>query len=350
MLSIDSQILLIFSAIGAINGLLVTGYCLSRKEKVLEYRFLGTLVLMMSVRIFKSVLFFFNPELDKAILQIGLSACFLIGPMVYFYTLFHVRQRQQLSSIDLVHLGALILLVLASAMFFPYGQYPELWGRVLYKVVNYGWLVYLLVSVWTARKELSAFFSRNAERSARQTLLMCVLTGNGLVWLAYYTSSYTSYIVGALSFSFVILLSALLFMFREQPQEERAKYADKKIAEDESLQLINSLEHLMRNEQLYKNANLTMPQVAKRMGMSVPKFSQLLNDNLAKSFPQFVNEYRIDEAKLMLRESPQQTMENISEACGFNSQSTFYSTFKKLTDTTPAKFKATQVLNDSADL
>jgi len=98
---------------------------------------------------------------------------------------------------------------------------------------------------------------------------------------------------------------------------------------------------LMDDEELYKNSLITMPKMAKRLGMTTPKFSQFLNDNLNKPFPIFINEYRIESAKILLALENPPNMDNIAEQCGFNSSSTFYSAFKKVTSLTPAKYKET---------
>ena len=70
------------------------------------------------------------------------------------------------------------------------------------------------------------------------------------------------------------------------------------------------------------------------------KVSQVLNDKLSKSFNTYVNEYRIAEAKQLLTDEPQLNMDIVAERCGFNSSSTFYSTFKKVAGQTPASFRA----------
>jgi AraC-like DNA-binding protein len=65
----------------------------------------------------------------------------------------------------------------------------------------------------------------------------------------------------------------------------------------------------------------------------------LLNDNLGKSFALFINEYRIEEAKHLLKENNSFTLEAIGFEAGFSSKSTFYATFKKVTGQTPSEFK-----------
>ena len=349
MLSIDSQILLIFSAFGAINGFLVSIYLFMQKSRVLENRFLALMVLMLSVRIFKSVLFYFNPDTPREILQAGLSACFLIGPFAFYSVYFHVYRQHKFVLFHKIHLAVLLLLIAVAALWFPYASHPELWG-VLYKLINYTWLGYLLLSCWIARHPLKMCFQTVNLLDNQNSRLLVVLLGNAVVWIAYFTSSYTSYIVGALSFSFLLLITLLLIMTRKESTEEATKYGDKKIDSDESVTLKMRLDQLMTQEALYKNANLTMPQLAKRMGMSVPRFSQLLNDNLNKSFPQFVNEYRVNEAKSLLTAEKSLTMDVVSEMCGFNSQSTFYTAFKKHTDMTPAKYKSRISASNTTDL
>ena len=57
------------------------------------------------------------------------------------------------------------------------------------------------------------------------------------------------------------------------------------------------------------------------------------------NFTIFVNEYRINQAKELIVTDKHLKLESIGYACGFNSKSTFYSAFKKITGMTPAQFK-----------
>lgn len=68
------------------------------------------------------------------------------------------------------------------------------------------------------------------------------------------------------------------------------------------------------------------------------QLSQVLNDNMGKNFTVFINEYRINEACNIIVSDNKLTLEGIGYEVGFNSKSTFFSTFKKLKGTTPAMF------------
>ena len=108
------------------------------------------------------------------------------------------------------------LAVLLSVVFivdglFPYTSNNELWQTLIYRVINYTWLLYIGLSVYSARAVLISFCQKPIKPYRQNELLMvCALLGNVVIWFAYHTSSYTSYIVGALSFSLIFLLSSVL--------------------------------------------------------------------------------------------------------------------------------------------
>ena len=73
----SSQLLFFFSALGAFNGLLIGCYfLLFAKPKSYAYRFLGMSILMLSIRVGKSVFYSFIPDLPFGYLNFGLLACF----------------------------------------------------------------------------------------------------------------------------------------------------------------------------------------------------------------------------------------------------------------------------------
>jgi AraC-like DNA-binding protein len=129
------------------------------------------------------------------------------------------------------------------------------------------------------------------------------------------------------------------FKFRERFNISKNKYGDHKFDDVEVDIVLSKLELLMTEQELFKNPNITMPQIAKRMGMASPKFSQLLNEKLQKSFSVYINDLRIAKAQHYLIENSKQKVDDIADHCGFNSPSTFYSVFKKHTGLTPGKYR-----------
>jgi AraC-like DNA-binding protein len=95
---------------------------------------------------------------------------------------------------------------------------------------------------------------------------------------------------------------------------------------------------------LYLQADLTLPQLAEHLDCSVNHLSQVINAGFGKSFFDFLNGFRIREATRLLTatSAADAAILNVALAVGFNSTSTFYSAFKKVTGQTPAQFRKAQ--------
>lgn len=119
----------------------------------------------------------------------------------------------------------------------------------------------------------------------------------------------------------------------------QVKYGNKKIDENEAKKLHDKIHQLMIEDELYKDANLKLAELANRLNILPHRLSQFINDNLDKNFTVFVNEYRIGHAKNLISSGSHLKLESIGYECGFNSKSTFYTAFKKITGMTPSQFK-----------
>jgi AraC-like DNA-binding protein len=117
------------------------------------------------------------------------------------------------------------------------------------------------------------------------------------------------------------------------------KYANKKLNEEDAQLILKRLERAMIEKNIFKKPNLKLNDLATEINVSAHQLSQLLNDNLSKGFTLFINEYRIEEACKILSTRENLTIEAISDEVGFNSKSTFFSTFKKLKGVTPAMYQ-----------
>ena len=343
-MNIEQTLLFFFSGLGAFNGILLSLYFLFfAKPKKASNFFLGALLAFLSIRIGKSLFFYFNPNLSKIFLQIGLSACFLIGPFLYFYIKSKRPSEKKVSLVDYVHIAALFLIILVFGIAYPYRHNFDLWFNYVYRIINYQWLCYIVATSFLLVSPFKIMLSRKRKLHYEEIWSISVFLGIFLIWLAYFTSEYTSYILGAFAFSFVLYLSILLLYYQRRKKfvvsEKKEKYASSNIDEEDAKQLLDKLTQTVVEDELYKNPNLTMPDLAKKLHIRPQLLSQLLNNNLNKSFSNYINEYRIEEAKRLLSEETALKIEVIAESCGFNSNSAFYTAFKKVTNTTPAKYQ-----------
>ena len=335
------EFLFFFSALGAFNGLLLSLYfLLLARPRSLSNTFLGLLLLTLSIRIGKSVIFYFNPDLGGIFLQFGMTACLFIGPSLFCYikSVYNTKPPKGWYW-HFVTLGIAIAIV---NFRYPWDQFPKAWYYT-YHVIYGIWLIYILGAIWQVKGTIRKVLSKEDKISGMEIWILSIVGGNTIIWLAYNLADYTSYITGALSFSFVLYLLVLFVFLRRRKDPSflsgQVKYANKKIALPEARRLQSELNHLLQNEKLYKNADLKLSDLAARMKVPPHKLSQLLNDNLNKNFTLFVNEYRIAQAKELISTSPHLKLESIGYECGFNSKTTFYSSFKRIVGVTPATFK-----------
>ncbi len=337
---IARQLLFLFSALGAVNGIFMAAWLFSRRPRRVAGCMLGALLLAVGVRTGKSAFLYFNPTIALEFRQLGLSACLFIGPRSYPDVRSHLAARsgQPAPARWQWHLGACLLLV-GLGLIFPYTSYPRAWDRSSIGLHLF-WLCYLAAAgraIWLERASLR----RQGRRISPESLLLAsVFLGSCLILAAYATVPFTSYIVGALSFTFTLHIAFIVLVLRPDETAGIEKYGERKLNEDDTLALVDSLERLMRDDQLYLNPNLTLNLLARRAAYPQARVSQVLNDRLKKTFHSYVNEYRIAEAKRLLVELPDLNLESIAERCGFNSNSTFFAAFKKIAACTPASFRA----------
>lgn len=327
------------SSVGVVNGFALSGYLLLKKPRTSKQIILAFLIFALSIRIAKSVFLFFNPGLERPFLQLGLMACFFIGPLCLAFLAIDKERMRPFLRFWPLYLASLAAISLAWILFFPYQPHGFEWTLAV-QVIYFEWLACLCLAtvmvLWAAVHQRTVSLLLDID-----PLDAGVLIGCWIIWAAYFFSTYTSYLAGALSFTFIISVSILTVLPRGKLTSVayKAPYQGTKISSDDAHVTKTALEHLMEQELIFQDPNLTLPRVAKRLGVSPQRLSQILNDNMQISFTNYVNRYRVENAKKLLCEDKRLSMDDIIEACGFNTQSTFYKAFKTLTKTTPAKFR-----------
>jgi AraC-like DNA-binding protein len=95
----------------------------------------------------------------------------------------------------------------------------------------------------------------------------------------------------------------------------------------------------MVTEKPYIDNELRLVNLADQLGFSTHLLSKVINKKSGKNFNQFVNEYRLQEAKRLLHENPEYSVKTIYFDVGFNNKATFYNAFKKEFQCTPLEFR-----------
>ncbi|MEM0577558.1 helix-turn-helix domain-containing protein [Flavobacterium polysaccharolyticum] len=305
----------------------------------------------MSIRIGKSVFLFFKPDLPRIYLQIGLSACFFIGPALFYFVKSSIEQTIVIPNKCKWNFVVLLAVILPVGIVFPYETYPKYWNLYFVKIIYLQWFVYILVTGFLLRTMLYKLFSIRKTATDRkfggfEKWLLSIYIGNILIFTSYVLSllpiNYPIYISGSIAYTFILYIFILKLLYRKKTDDlffpSLNKYGTKKVDDDTAAALIEKLNHLMLEKKIYRNANLTLSELSKEINISAHQLSQLLNDNMGKNFTAFINEYRIKDACTIMVSENKLTLEGIGYEVGFNSKSTFFATFKKLKGTTPAIF------------
>lgn len=154
-------------------------------------------------------------------------------------------------------------------------------------------------------------------------------------------------------FFFVFTFSVMQFPvfvftgdFEDLSKSTKKKYAKSSLTD--SSELFNEIHELLESEKLYLDCDLKLNSLSERLGKSVHHISQAINQNTQMSFPDFINSFRIEDAKKRLLEPKPDTIYTICLDVGFNSKTAFYSAFKKNTSQTPTEFKKTHKTKEKA--
>jgi AraC-like DNA-binding protein len=119
---------------------------------------------------------------------------------------------------------------------------------------------------------------------------------------------------------------------------EKTKYKRSALSETQAQRIAKKIKLAMENERLHLDPNLSLSKLASRIGASSNHVSQTLNETLGVSFFDYINRWRVEDAKQEIL-SGEQSVLNISLAVGFNTSSSFYKAFKNETGKTPRDFR-----------
>ena len=126
----------------------------------------------------------------------------------------------------------------------------------------------------------------------------------------------------------------------EEPVLERTEMVpEAEEANDANAGYRRALEEWMEKEKPYLNQEFRLTDLRAVLPMNRTYLSQFINAEYDCSFYQFVTNYRIAEAKRLMRENPNMKMQDVSEQSGFSSLTVFGRIFARETGLTPSEWK-----------
>lgn len=131
----------------------------------------------------------------------------------------------------------------------------------------------------------------------------------------------------------------------ETQEHEELKQEENILKGDKYDELYLQMDYLLNEEQIFRDADLRLNDLASKLGTNRTYISRLINNKANTNFCDYINSHRISYAKklFLLQEDEQLTLDEIALESGFSSQSSFYRVFMKLEGTSPAKYRDEQV-------
>jgi AraC-like DNA-binding protein len=147
------------------------------------------------------------------------------------------------------------------------------------------------------------------------------------------------------NFTFLVFYCVLFYTAISNPiilkAEERKKYKSSLLTPQEAQLLLNKLESFMREHCPHRNSLIGIKDLSVMVNIPERHLSQIINEYKGQNFFDFINSYRVLDAKQMLTNpsNNKKTMLEILFDSGFNSKTAFNTAFKKYTGHTPSYYR-----------
>ncbi|MDB5209897.1 MAG: hypothetical protein JWQ30_724, partial [Sediminibacterium sp.] len=294
--------------------------------------FLAIVIFGITVRVAKSIIGYYIPLVAWQ-RNIGISGIFLAGPFLWFYGMMLLGKSRSVSKLHYLHLLPFAIFVILLFVIPSDGKFSNFWN---YGIVTFHLLIYLTLA-W-----ILLFQNRKETPKISFTWYKNILSGVTVIWF-YYLCNFLNitpyYVAGPIFYTFLIYALSYLFLNRQNLGVE--KYSRSSLEKSTSKEIFQKLTTFFRDQNISREPNITLQKIAEKLEMSPRIVSQVINENSGQNFNDFVNQYRIENAQLMLRD-PKYANEKIATIgfeAGFGTVTSFNVAFKNKTGVTPSEYR-----------
>lgn len=311
---------------------------------------------------------------DVTLLPYFLCTALLIkGPALYLYVSAITQQSFKLQRQHLLHLIPAVLCSLWLIIFqlnsfdLHYATYENRFRLMLSKTVWYFVkimpMVYIIISIDVVRKYRMQLKNQYSHFSPTEPGWLTILTlGFLLSWSFTLIVHVAAQFVGpqiADSFGIVenyvifILINALFtysVVYAHQLLATKPEVVKEKTDEKVTDSAIKKVQLGMEVQKCFLKHNLNIEEFSKRIDLPVKDVSSVINKHYGTNFFEFMNKYRVEEAKRLLLEptSSDMTVLDILLQAGFNSKSAFHRFFNRMVGMSPTEFRKQGLANKKA--
>lgn len=349
-------LLLVTRTSGSLSSLLLTAFLLLKVVQALDTLFIWSDPV-------RHLILQWQPNL----LFLGSFSYWLQGPVLYWYVASELYRENRFTRRDLLHLvpalvaGGLLTryyYVLPDASQVAAMSDLQFMWTTLMTHLRTGWYLsfiaysaYCLFILARYRQALRHRYA-NVETRERRWLvgvvcaLMVIAVWGLLVHLTghrlpYETANQLGVAGNYMEFLFVnvLVFTSIRFshLFGGLDRSDGAGEGSREYTDEQ----VERVKRLMAEQKPYLEHDINIETLARRLSLPERTLSRVLNHHFGKNFFEFINSYRVDEAKRLLHDpakSNNTILELMGEA-GFTSKSTFNAIFKKHVGKTPSQYR-----------
>jgi AraC-like DNA-binding protein len=353
--------------IAAFNFLLFGMILISTKNKGhVSNLWFAMFLIGKGITLLSNLILFSGKFVDNyMILSLGLilnSFLLFYAPLLFIYSVSLTKRKVGLSSYWIHFIPFILFLLINISTVLHLNGFDNSIGQS-YLSLKIDWLgyfyyfqaiVYTLISILqlvNAKKKSKEYLS-NLQKFQFNWFIKVLLLFF-IVWLSFLSANifpyYSDYqnigVVLSLLGTILLLLLAnyTAFTIFNKPEVlmdfQIEKTSSKKTISLAETHFLN-LKNLMDDQKLFKNPDLSLQLLSEELNLSARNTSQLIKEKTDKNFYDFINSYRIAEAKKILSQDQNKpTILEVLYEVGFNSKSVFNSTFKKQENLTPTQYR-----------
>lgn len=304
----------------------------------------------------------------------------VIGPILFLYTKSLTSNRFTFGAKEVLHFLPFIFFVFVLPLFFSellsfrqvhYGMLTVFDNfkqevsliQYVYSCVFIGQFIhlfiYLLLSIRTVnyyKQELKKSFSSYSE-SEIAWLKVTIYFLIGILFFAalflvryFFNLEYRRH----LDYIYVLPMSFLMYLvsyklagvqFTTLAEEivESSKYQKSSLKPDQALAYAESLQEFVEEKKPFLTNGLKLKDLSEQLNIPLNHLSQVINEKFGDSFYDFINKYRVLEAKQLMEKERKATLLEIAYSSGFNNKTSFSNAFKKFAGLSPSSYRKTLV-------
>ncbi len=288
-------------------------------------------------------------------LYIAAELNYLFGPLLYFYIKsvcmpdFRFRARDAIHIIPFFFFLALTVIKISSWYFYHRDWFSAFIYFDCFSMILQI-LLYLAMCVRVLRSSIKSEIAANDRN--KMSWLLFLFTASILILSIKIILLISNFFL--LSFNFYLYLYivyfsvlfiffyTILFYILKRPEifSFPQKYERSNLTSSEIEEFRNRLLKYVEETKIYHEPALTLIMMSKHLSIPVQHLSRVINESFNINFSDFINRYRIEESKILLKDAPKNKMTvlEIVYKVGFNTKSAFYEAFKKHTGMTPKEF------------